>query len=274
MLLSSLGLNPVSSISSRGRHRSPPGITFAPGCSLSYQGERPGATGGDKEEVPCSADAPQMPQSTSKKRPAGETEARRMAEAGPSLHALPGELYSEGSRWRAKKRGHVVLLKNQPPSLGRQPLPSTAWAQKPCPKPALQRQKQSLEALNGAQCPLLAGFYVKKKAQRPLGGSWSPQLFPKCEGGGCNSGAACALAAMSTAQSRKRQILLTRPILNSVQMGPFNDLDSCLVLFFPPCKRSLEIACCLGKHRRQHQRLGTGSSASPASSSPASLGSS
>lgn len=114
----------------------------------------------------------------------------------------------------------------------------------------------------------------KKKAQRPLGGSWSPQLFPKCEGGGCNSGAACALAAMSTAQSRKRQLLLTRPILNSVQMEPFNDLDSCLVLFFPPCKRSLEIACCLGKHRRQHQRLGTGSSASPASSSPASLGSS
>lgn len=163
MLLSSLGLNPVSSISSRGRHRSPPGITFAPGCSLSYQGERPGATGGDKEEVPCSADAPQMLQSTSKKRPAGETEARRMAEAGPSLHALPRELYSEGSRWRAKKRGHVVLLKNQQPSLGRQPLPSTAWAQKPCPKPALQRQKQSLEALNGAQCPLLAGFYVKKR---------------------------------------------------------------------------------------------------------------
>lgn len=118
MLLSSLGLNPVSSISSRGRHRSPPGITLAPGCSLSYQGERPGATGGDKEEVPCSSDAPQMLQSTSKKRPAGETEAQRMAEAGPSLHALPRELYSEVSRWRAKKRGHVVLLKNQQPSAG------------------------------------------------------------------------------------------------------------------------------------------------------------
>lgn len=119
--------------------------------------------------MPCSSDVPQMLQSTSKERPAGETEARCVAEVGPSLRALPRESHSGVSccktRWRAKKRGHAVLLKNQQPSPGCQPLPSTAWARKPCPKPPLKKQTQSLEAPNGAQCPLLAGFYCAKSTK-------------------------------------------------------------------------------------------------------------